>query len=403
MSPTVDRKRLKTKAAEELARAEAPAGSVKPEPNVFEDDEAGQQGEARARYVYRTMADAFAAPKFIPQRIRGILPAKGLSLIYGDPGSLKSMLALHCAVGVALGRSILPAEDGTGGVPVRRCRVLVLDSDNGNDRMDLRLAALARGYGVERAEDLPYLRYGPMMHNGTPITIDTPAGLEALRWAIDDAEAEMVVLDSYGGAMGAADMNKPEMQRHLGNLRRLAETLGIVVWGIHHSNKTGGMLGTQYFLATADMPLEVRRPDIAGDLIEISPKKIRDAGAAIPAATWWHESTPAVDEFGYEVSLLIRAGFRADATATANVRQRGELAERIVLQVLKDTQSGLSQQALVATVHANMSNRSEKVGERHIRDVVLPSMTARGLLRMSVGRHNAKVYVLGPAAAEVKP
>lgn len=363
---------------------------VKPEPNVHAAE------PERARYAFRTMADAFAVPKFIPQRIRGILPAKGLSLIYGDPGSLKSMFALHCAVSVALGRDVLP------GVPVRKGRVLVIDSDNGPDRLGMRLQALARGCDVLRPEDLPDLAYGPMAHNGTPISIDTPAGLEALRWAIGDAEAELVILDSYGGACGAADMNKPEMQRHLLNLRGVAEALGVVVWGIHHSNKTGGMMGTQHFLSTADIPLEIRRPDPMGDLIELSPKKIRDGGQPVQSATWWHEATPAVDEFGVEVWLLERCGFRADPAAAAGRERAEHMAERIALQIVSEMPNGIKKTALITSIHANIStNGKTKVGERHIQDIMLPSMERRGLLRTEDGRQNAKLYFLGHKAAEV--
>jgi len=373
-------------------------GEAQRAPGVKPDPDHGQQGEAqRARYAFRTMADAWAVPKFIPQRIRGILPAKGLSLIYGDPGSLKSMFALHCAVSVALGRDVLP------GVPVRKGRVLVIDSDNGPDRLGMRLQALARGCDVLRPADLPDLAYGPMMHNGTPIAIDTPAGLEALRWAIDDAQAELVILDSYGGACGAADMNKPEMQRHLLNLRSVAEALGIVVWGIHHSNKTGGMMGTQHFLSTADIPLEIRRPDPTGDLIELSPKKIRDGGQPVQSATWWYDATPDVDEFGVAVWLLERCGFRADPAATATgSKSAGHFAERVALQIVSETPNGLSQRALVVSVHANVNTKGKaKIGERYIQDIMLPSMVRRDLLRTEDGRQRAKLYFLGPKAAEV--
>jgi hypothetical protein len=403
MSPTVDRKRLKTKAAEELARAAAPAGSVKPEPDVF-GDAGGQQGEARARYQFRTMADAWKAPQFIPQRIRGILPAQGLSLIYGDPGSLKSMFAIYCAVAVALGRNILTAEDGTGGVPVRPGRSLIIDADNGLARLEMRLQAFARGFGIDDFRDIPGLCYGPMEYNGVPITIDTPAGLDALRFAIDDTEPDVVLLDSYGVAMGAADMNKPEMQRHLGNLRRITESYKNVFWGIHHSNKNGGMLGTQYFLATADMPLELQRPDKLGDLIEMSLKKVRDGITSIPAATWWHEAAPAVDEFGYEVSLLRRAGFRADASAITGTTRRDDAAERAVLAVLCGYPGGLSQRALVASAHESINQKGgTKVGERQLQDRILPDMVRRKLLITQQGKQNARLYLPGPEAGEVKP
>ena len=381
--------------AEALGQQQAtvpPEPPIPPEPFDGMEQEHGQQ--QRARYAFRTMADAFAVPKFIPQRIRGILPAKGLSLIYGDPGSLKSMFALHCAMAVALGRDVLP------GVPVRKGRVLVIDSDNGDDRLGMRLQALARGHGIERAEDIRDLAYGPMVHNGTPIAIDSPKGLEALQWAIDDAEAELVILDSYGGACGSADMNKPEMQRHLLNARAVAERLGVVVWGIHHSNKTGGMMGTQHFLSTADIPLEVRRPDPMGDLIELSPKKIRDGGQPVQSATWWHESTPSVDEFGIEVWLLERCGFRADPAAAAGRERAEHVAERVALQVLSETAQGMTQQALVVSIHANISLKDGiKISERAIRDAILPGMVRRGLLRLTDGPRNAKVYRLGERPA----
>jgi hypothetical protein len=363
-----------------------PVPGVKPEPSPHEAE------QQRARCQFYTIADALKAPKFIPQRIRGILPAKGLSLIYGDPGSLKSMFAFHCAMSVALGRDVLT------GVPVRKGRVLILDSDNGIERLKVRLGALARGVAMSGIEDVSDLVYREMHYNGTPISIDTPVGLEALQRAIDDAEAEMVILDSYGGACGAADMNKPEMQRHLLNLRGVAERLGIVVWGIHHSNKTGGMMGTQHFLSTADIPLEVRRPDIMGDLIELSPKKIRDGDVPVRSAMWWRVLTPAVDEFGMEVKYLEQAGFRADPAAAAGRESAEHVAERIALQVVTEYPNGITQQALADSVHEELVTRGMKVGERRIRESILPNMVRRQALRITDGARGAKLYVLGSKA-----
>jgi hypothetical protein len=151
-------------------------------------------------------------------------------------------------------------------------------------------------------------------------------------------------------------------------------------------------------LSTADIPLEVRRPDIMGDLIELSPKKIRDGDVPVRSAMWWRVLTPAVDEFGMEVKYLEQAGFRADPAAAAGRESAEHVAERIALQVVTEYPNGITQQALADSVHEELVTRGMKVGERRIRESILPNMVRRQALRITDGARGAKLYVLGSKA-----
>ena len=107
-----------------------------------------------------------------------------------------------------------------------------------------------------------------------------------------------------------------------------------------------------------------------------------------------------MDEFGIEVWLLERCGFRADPAAAAGRERAEHVAERVALQVLSETAHGMTQQALVVSIHANISLKDGiKISERAIRDAILPGMVRRGLLRLTDGPRNAKVYQLGERPA----
>src|SRR5687767_975508 len=140
-----------------------PAREKKPPPDI--DFEHGLNGayhigpddaemEERAqrlvgKWKLRTLADAYAQRPPLEYLIDGLLPCPALSIVYGGPGSLKSMLLADLMVAIVAGErwlEPLPASDREPGVTFRTLQApaLWIDFDNGIRRTDERIEAFAR-------------------------------------------------------------------------------------------------------------------------------------------------------------------------------------------------------------------------------------------------------------------
>ena len=101
----------------------------------------------------RNLAHATAERVPIAYVADGLLETPCLAIVYGAPGSLKSMLLADLAVCVAGGKPWLSGLPGGNipGIPTTPAPVLWLDFDNGQRRSDERFAALAKAHEVAKA------------------------------------------------------------------------------------------------------------------------------------------------------------------------------------------------------------------------------------------------------------
>lgn len=235
----------------------------------------------------RTIGDALQprpAPLFFVDKL---LREGSLSIVFGAPGSLKSLLLMDMIACVAAGLPWLqtlpskPLEQDA--FPTSRVPCLWLDYDNGEDLTDERFEAFARTY------DLP--ADVPITYYSLPIPwLDLSRREDALNFTglIQRTGARVVVIDNLGLIKGAANENGDEMQPVMSHLREIANTTRCAIVLVHHQRKSGvvtdvnaprqgeTLRGYSGIEAACDLVLLVQRPD-KKDYAIITPTKVRRA------------------------------------------------------------------------------------------------------------------------------
>jgi hypothetical protein len=196
------------------------------------------------------------------ERGDGLLPADGLSCLFGLPGTGKSFVALDLAAHIVhgrpwCGRTVRPGPvvfiyaEGKQGLPQR---LQAWNATNGGD-----LDALAGLRFLPSAQDLT-----------------EPAVVASLIERIGEARPALIVVDTLARAMpGRNENDAMEMGLFVGACDRLRTEYGCNVLAIHHKNREGKLRGSSAFDAALDTLIEVER---TGDDLALRVTKQKDAG-----------------------------------------------------------------------------------------------------------------------------
>ena len=213
-----------------------------------------------------TLKDAYQPRPPAEYIAHGLLERSSLSMWYGAPGTLKSMLLADLAVCTAAGCDFLPPLPGMPGdaIKISQAPVLWVDFDNGKRRTDERFEA------VGKARDLPetipltyYCMPTPWLNAGSG------EAMHDLERRIADRAACLLIIDNFGMIRGEYDENAPEIGRVMGNLRALCENTRAAVVLVHHQRKSTGnntragdsLRGHSSIEASLDLALLVERAD----------------------------------------------------------------------------------------------------------------------------------------------
>ena len=162
--------------------------------------------------------------------IKGMLPATGIALLYGHPGSAKTFVALDFAFHVALGWTWNNRR-------VRKGLVVYVGAE-GTIGIRNRMAAfrLHHGFGDDFAM--------PLVLIPTPIDMqapaaDTPRLVAAIREATRCSFSEpcLIVIDTLSKTLGAGQENTDDMVPYVSNCQRVASEFGCCVMPVHHRPK----------------------------------------------------------------------------------------------------------------------------------------------------------------------
>jgi hypothetical protein len=155
-----------------------------------------------------------------PYLLRPFIANSGVTVLYGPPGSNKSMLALRLALGVATG-------DGYNGEkPLRTGPVMYVDFEDEIETHEYRLTAMARELGM-KPEELD----GLIWHER--VTRNLKDARRKLRRHVRERGAALVIIDSIGLAR-AADVSGSEATI---KLFKMFGQLGASVLAIDHMTK----------------------------------------------------------------------------------------------------------------------------------------------------------------------
>ena len=226
--------------------------------------------------------------------IKKLLPAIGLVLIYGHPGSGKSFLALDIAFHVALGRS-------WNGRRVKRGLAIYVGAEGG-DGLRNRMVVLGKHYGVAKIPlaliDIPIDLQNP--------DADTPRLIEAIRAAAERSRATpaLIVIDTLSKTFGAGKENTDDMAVYVANCQRVATEFGCCVMPVHHRPKDEASVdprGHGSLKSGVDTVILVE----AGNPKRVSVTKQKDADPAEDMAFDLEQVTIGEDEDGEAVTSCI--------------------------------------------------------------------------------------------------
>lgn len=357
------------------------------------DTIAGEKpGVLRGKWQLRTMVNAYEDRPPVEFVVDEFFSIPSLNIVYGAPGSLKSMILADCAACVASGKpwlAPLPVEDNSSRAFVTKSYpVLWIDYDNGKRRTDDRFGAVGKAHDLPATANLYY-----MSMDQPTLAVTNLEHVRDLAEMIKELNAKFIVMDNLGLISGDADENTDDMAAVMGNLRWLCEETQSVVIVIHHQRKgspgekIGDMLrGHSSINSAIDLGLCVNREE-GEDKVALSPTKVR--GAVI--------SRTVTAEFTYQHKQGSRdldvARFWGVETVSKSEKATGRV-EAAILIVLRRAGKPITQTELAKATSAYMeANNMKKAGRDKIIDTIDEMVAANRLVEES-GEKKAKLYRL---------
>lgn len=317
--PCIERKRRLSPYIEaSVERARRTLRVVKEEPDVLFDRR--EPGLPEANGSGRTDRGAEPIPGFpvsaiwegftpAPYLVKRILAPDELTVLFGQSGHFKSVLAIDLALSVASGTEF-------HGLRTRQAGVLyVAGEGHGGIRKRLRAWLLARSFDAASEQPALYLT-----SSGANLMAD-PAQLRA---TVDEAAAVLgrsiglVILDTLAANFGPGDENHAsDMALAIHGARTAAP--GAAVLLVHHvgHGQSERERGSYALVAAADCRLQATYDEISKS-IELRWHKLKDDERPEPAVFGWR-SVPLgwTDADGEELSSVVLEGLEGEARAAA--------------------------------------------------------------------------------------
>ena len=339
-------------------------------------------GSSAPGWHWFTPEDAFVERPPVTWFVDGVFAEGSLNMVFGAPGTLKTMLMLDALVCIALGKPWLTNRDDEGGIATIQSPVVFVDFDNGKRRAHERIEALLRGHGVTDPKGVPVF-YTSMPR---PFLIASKRGtVEILERFMLERGVKACVIDNLTTISGGVDLNSSEMSPVMMGLRELVENTGAAIAPIHHERKGSGKkgggnrpgeaaLGHTSINAALDSSLMAER-DNGSNLVTVNNVKSRDYGLTGFAAEFGFEHRAGTREMRW--GRFYGRGLSEDMTSDGAVRQC----------ILNNLAIPKTQTAIVADVRAVLP----KAGEKRIRRFA-SAMVEEGLLVATAGDKNARIY-----------
>lgn len=237
-----------------------------------------------------TMKDAYTPRAPLAFAVSGLFPLPSLSIFYGAPGTLKSILLAYFAGCVSSNKNCLNRD-------VTQSPVLWIEADNGRRRTHERFAAIGRA--LDLTEDAP-LYYVSMP---TPwLNAGSDQQICDLINRVKELGVKFICIDNLGLISGGADENSDDMITVMSNLRYVAEETGAAVVVIHHQRKgiNNGRAGEQLrghssIEGAIDLALHVKREENS-NVVMLSSTKTRDVDVEHFGAEFRYEHKPGTTE-----------------------------------------------------------------------------------------------------------
>ncbi len=223
--------------------------------------------------------------------IKGLLPAGGLTAVYGASQSGKSFLLLDALLHVAAGREWASRK-------VNQTRVLFIAAEGQLGFMNRVIAARAK---LDLPDNTPFDLIVKVPNFGTSRE-DANALIAEIRAEYGDDIPGIIGIDTLSQVMCGGNENSPEgMGMFLANCKAIAEALGCTVIVTHHTGKDAerGERGHSSLPANIDARWLVEK---LGSTSRVTVKKQRDGQDALQWYFRLNQETIGWDEDNYEVT-----------------------------------------------------------------------------------------------------
>jgi hypothetical protein len=340
--------------------------------------------DVRPSWAFRTLTQARAPRKPTEYIVDKYLATHTLNILYGAPGSLKSMIALSLGLCVAGGLPWLPGLfSGGQGAAVLQSPVIWIDLDNGQRRTDERVDAMSKA--MHLPDDAPF--YYVSMPSPSLVATDIES-MGLLHDEIDHLGARLVVIDNLGLVTGTVEENSAEMAQVMKNFRWIAENTGAAFLILHHQRKGGAngsrpgdaLRGHSSIEAAIDLALHAVRESSSN---QVALRSTKTRGVDVPNA---------VMEFSYEHVPGTNDLSNAYFTAVA-VNHSGILLRQSILSIAEGhTPRGIPKNRLRELTYEDLAG---EFSHGKIRAEIEHLIEVTGELDITEGKQGAKLVVLG--------
>ncbi|MEL7626966.1 MAG: AAA family ATPase [Anaerolineaceae bacterium] len=302
-----------------------------------------------ASYVIKSYADALVPKPKIGYLVDKVLQSGSVSIWYGYPGSLKSLLVMDMAMAVALGVPWLPGmppNQTIVGHKTVQAPIIWIDIDNGQDVVEERMTAIGSVYGADASTPFYYMPYPTIRAVNERAMDDLTAFI-----AQTPCPKPFIIIDTLLRAARVKDENSSEMDTVMYNLRKMSEVLGATMALISHSNKVNNgragnaLRGHSSIEGGVDYVFRVKR-DGHSDTIEIENEKARRKPIDTFAARWTFTTDPVSDE-------LETARFYN--TTSVKVSKQQQIIDNLITQI---------RQAIIDNGKMNKTQLFKEIGGR---------------------------------------
>jgi RecA-family ATPase len=208
-------------------------------PGIPSPQEAAEPTGIRPRRIDAASLDG----KPVPDRewlVRDLIPAKNVTLLYGDGGTGKSLLALQLGAAVVTGRPFFAHI-------VKQGRVEFVTAEDSLDEMHRRLVDIAplgslSGFHLTSlAETDAMLAVAPDSRGGA---LAVTALYNELESVIAESRPVLVVLDTLADVFGGNEIIRAQARQFIGMLRRLCLRYDCTIVVLAHPSLAGMEKGT---------------------------------------------------------------------------------------------------------------------------------------------------------------
>ncbi|MEL7643295.1 MAG: AAA family ATPase, partial [Desulfitobacterium hafniense] len=332
-----------------------------------------------------TLANAYAPRPDTTYLVDNLFALPSLNILYGNSGTLKSMILADLAMCIATGRDWLQPLQHEAGIikpkPVVQAPVLWIDFDNGRNRTLNRFRAFGRTYQAPENSPVNIISFPSAPFDATK----TGAVIEVSEY-IQEIGAKFVIVDNLLTVSGGKDENSAEIAAGLINLRFICEQTGSAIVVIHHSRKDTGFRGRtgddirghSSIRGEIDLALFVHRDDYS-DIITMKSTKTRDNDVDPFGALWTYTHNPN----GRELETAAFFGQKVQGVeSSADI-------ENAIIEVLTQAGKALNQSELLIKLKA----AGVQAGRDRVRGIANRMVNSMAL-KTSKGAKGAITYSL---------